>query len=149
MTNQPIMQQLLDDARAAGARGEVPIAACVVDADGTVIARATNEVEARGDATAHAELLAIQKACALRGSKYLMDCDLYVTLEPCAMCAQAISLSKMRRLYFAAYDSKGGGVEHGACVFSHSTCHHSPEVIGGVCEAEASQLLKDFFEGLR
>lgn len=143
------MQQLLAMARAAGERGEVPIAACVVDADGKVIARATNEVEARGDATAHAELLAIQEACKTRGSKYLMDCDLYVTLEPCAMCAQAMSLAKIRRLYFAAYDAKGGGVEHGACVFAQPTCHHAPEVIGGVCEAESSQLIRAFFEGLR
>lgn len=144
-----IMQQLLDDARAAGARGEVPIAACVVDAKGEVIARATNAVEAQQNATAHAELLAIGQACAARGDKYLMDCDLYVTLEPCAMCAQAISLAKIRRLYFAAYDAKGGGVQHGACVFSHATCHHAPEVIGGICETEASLMIKDFFDALR
>jgi tRNA(adenine34) deaminase len=142
---QSIMQQLLEDARHAAARGEVPIAACVVGPDGTIVARASNEVETQQNVTAHAEMLAIQRACVARGSKYLMDCDLYVTLEPCAMCAQAISLAKMRRLTFAAYDPKGGGVEHGACVFAQPTCHHTPEVIGGVCEAEAGTLLKDFF----
>jgi tRNA(adenine34) deaminase len=144
-----IMQQLVEMAQKAGHAGEVPIAACIVDSAGTIIAMAHNRVEKRKDATAHAELLAIRKATRIRGEKYLTDCDLYVTLEPCAMCAQAISLSKLRRVYFGAYDPKGGGVEHGARVFSHPTCHHAPEVVGGVMEKECGELLSDFFAAKR
>ncbi|MEJ0009121.1 MAG: nucleoside deaminase [Alphaproteobacteria bacterium] len=143
------MQQLLAHAAEAGAAGEVPIAAAVTDAQGNVLATAHNEVEARHDATAHAELLAIQKACAARTEKYLEGCTLYVTLEPCAMCAQAASLAKIKKIVFGAYDSKGGGVEHGARIFAQPTCHHAPEVIGGVMETECGKLLSDFFSARR
>ncbi len=147
------MAQALSDlitlASRAAACGEVPIAASVVASDGVVLSSAHNEVEARHDATAHAELLAIQAATRARGSKYLEDCTLYVTLEPCAMCAQAASLAKIRKVVFGAYDPKGGGVEHGARVFTQPTCHHAPEVIGGVMEAECAALLTDFFKARR
>jgi tRNA(adenine34) deaminase len=139
------VQHLLTLAKHAAARGEVPIAACVLDAQGNVLSEATNEVEAQQNATAHAELIAIQKACAARGEKYLTDCTLVVTLEPCAMCAQAIAHAKIGKLIFGAYDAKGGGVEHGARIFSQPTCHHTPEIIGGVMEAECAALLKEFF----
>lgn len=143
------MSDLLNLARSAAAQGEVPIAACVVTADGTVLARAHNEVETRRDATAHAELLALRTAMEIRGEKYLENCTLYVTLEPCAMCAQAASLAKIKKIIFGAYDPKGGGVEHGARVYAHPTCHHAPEVIGGVMEAECGALLTDFFKTKR
>ncbi len=135
----------LAEARAAAVRGEVPVGAVVVASDGAVLARAGNEVEARRDASAHAEMLALRAAAARRGEPRLRDCDLFVTLEPCPMCAQAISLFRIRRLVFGAYDSKGGGVEHGARVFGATSCFHRPEVIGGVREAEAAALLQDFF----
>ena len=144
-----IMQQLIEMSHKAANKGEVPIAACIVDRDGNLIAMAHNRVEKRKDPTAHAEMVAIRLACKARGEKYLMDCDLYVTLEPCAMCAQAISLAKLRRVYFGAYDAKGGGVEHGARVFSHPTCHHAPEVIGGMMEAECAEPIKNFFADRR
>lgn len=136
-------------AQTAAAKGEVPVAACVVAADGSVLAQAHNAVEARGDATAHAELLAIQAACRVRGEKYLEDCTLYVTLEPCPMCAAAIAHVKMKKLVFGAYDVKSGGVEHGARVFSHPTCHHAPEIIGGVMEQECGAMLREFFKSRR
>ncbi len=140
---------LIEFAQTAAKLGEVPIAACVAAGDGTVLAMAHNEVEMRGQATAHAEMLAIQKACAVRGSKYLEDCTLYVTLEPCAMCAQAASLSKLKKVVFGAFDPKGGGVEHGARVFGQPTCHHAPEVIGGVMAEECGQMLTEFFKARR
>jgi tRNA(Arg) A34 adenosine deaminase TadA len=144
------MHALLALAHHAGSVcGEVPIAACVLDANGDIIATAHNEVEQRGDATAHAELLAIRAASQILGQKYLEGCTLVVTLEPCAMCAQAASLAKIKKIIFGAYDAKGGGVEHGARVFSHPTCHHIPEVIGGVMEAECGALLTDFFKQRR
>ncbi len=143
------MEPLLQLATKAAALGEVPIASCVIAGDGTVLAQAHNEVETRGDATAHAELLALQAAMKIRGEKYLADCTLIVTLEPCAMCAQAISLAKIKKLVFGAYDVKGGGVEHGARVFSLPTCHHAPEVIGGIMEKECGQLLTEFFQKKR
>ncbi|MDD9878329.1 MAG: nucleoside deaminase [Magnetovibrio sp.] len=140
------MSQALDEARAAQARGEVPVGAVLVDgASGEVLARAGNRVEELNDPTAHAEILAIRAAAQARRAPRLTECDLYVTLEPCAMCAQAISLARIRRLHFGAYDVKGGGVEHGARVFTHSTCHHAPEVVGGIMETEAGDLLKAFF----
>jgi tRNA(adenine34) deaminase len=139
------MQIALEEARAAALRGEVPVGAVVLGADGAVLARAGNRVEERHDAAAHAELLALRQAAALRGSPRLPDCDLVVTLEPCPMCAQAISLFRIRRLVFGAYDPKGGGVEHGARVFDASSCHHRPEVLGGVQETEAAALLRAFF----
>jgi tRNA(adenine34) deaminase len=135
----------LEQAREAGARGEVPVGAVVLGPDGAVLARAGNAVEARHDASAHAELLALREAAALCGEPRLPDCDLVVTLEPCPMCAQAISLFRIRRLIFGAYDPKGGGVEHGARVFEAVSCHHRPEIIGGVNESESAGLLREFF----
>jgi tRNA(Arg) A34 adenosine deaminase TadA len=139
------MEAALEQARLAAARGEVPVGAVVVAADGSVVSRAGNMVEASNDASAHAELLALRGAAAARGAKWLADCDLVVTLEPCPMCAQAISLFRIRRLVFGAYDPKSGGVEHGARVFDATSCHHRPEVVGGVREAEAAALLRGFF----
>lgn len=143
------MERALTEAAAAAARGEVPVGAVVTGPDGAVLARAGNEVEARADASAHAELLALRAAAARLGSPRLTGCDLFVTLEPCPMCAQAASLFRIRRLVFGAYDPKGGGVEHGARVFAAASCHHRPEVIGGVRESEAAALLRDFFAARR
>jgi tRNA(adenine34) deaminase len=139
------MEIALAEARAAAARGEVPVGAVVLDATGAILARAGNEVEARHDASAHAEVLALRAAAAARGEARLPDCELVATLEPCPMCAQAISFFRIRRLVFGAYDPKGGGVEHGARVFDAASCHHRPEVIGGVQESEAAALLRAFF----
>ena len=139
----------LEEARAAAARGEVPVGAVVLDNNGAVLARAGNEVEARRDASAHAEMLVLRAAAAARGEPRLPDCELVVTLEPCPMCAQAASLFRVRRVVFGAYDPKGGGVEHGARVFDAASCLWRPEVIGGVREAEAAALLKAFFEERR
>lgn len=135
----------LDEARAAAARGEVPVGAVVTDAIGHVLARAGNEVEARHDPSAHAELLALRAAAAGRGDKFLTDCTLTVTLEPCPMCAQAIGFFRIRRLVFGAYDPKGGGVEHGARIYAAPSCHHAPEVVGGMREGDCAALLRDFF----
>jgi tRNA(Arg) A34 adenosine deaminase TadA len=135
----------LAEARAAAARGEVPVGAVLLDANGTVLARAGNEVEARHDASAHAELLAMRAVAVMRGTARLPDCELVVTLEPCPMCAQAASFFRLRRLVFGAYDPKGGGVEHGARIFNASSCLWRPQVIGGICEAEAAGLLREFF----
>ena len=144
------MDLALGEARLAAERGEVPVGAVIVDGDtGQVIAAAGNRTEADNDPTAHAELLAIRHVTGNEARTRLENCDLYVTLEPCAMCAAAISLARIRRLYFAAYDPKSGGVEHGAKVYEHATCHHRPEVIGGLSESEAAGLLKDFFKGKR
>ena len=143
------MEVALEQARLAAARGEVPVGAVVVAADGVVVSRAGNMVEASNDASAHAEMLALRGAAAARGAKWLTDCDLVVTLEPCPMCAQAISLFRIRRLVFGAYDPKSGGVEHGARVFDAASCHHRPEVVGGVREAEAAALLRGFFADRR
>jgi tRNA(Arg) A34 adenosine deaminase TadA len=143
------MQQALAEAEAAAARGEVPVGAVVTAADGTILARAGNRTEEWNDPTAHAEILALRAAAALRGSPRLADCDLVVTLEPCPMCAHAISLFRIRRLTFGAYDPKGGGVDHGARVFEAASCHHRPEVVGGVRESAAATVLRDFFQGKR
>ena len=144
------MDRALDEARAAAERGEVPVGAVVVDAaTGEIVAAAGNQVEADNDPTAHAEMLALRQAARAQGSPRLTGCDLYVTLEPCAMCAQAVSLARIRRLYFGAADPKGGGVEHGARVFSQGTCHHRPEVYSGIGEADAAGLLRAFFESRR
>ncbi len=143
------MQLALAEARAAGQAGEVPVGAVVVDAAGRVLARAGNRVQAEADATAHAELLALRAAARAHGASRLPDCDLVVTLEPCAMCAAAIGLFRIRRLVFGAYDPKGGGVEHGARVFDAPGCLHRPELVGGVCETEAAALLRDFFAARR
>ena len=143
------MLAALEQARQAALAGEVPVGAVLTGPDGAILAAAHNLVETARDPTAHAEVLAIRAAAAALGSPRLVDCDLYVTLEPCAMCAQAISLARIRRLYFGAYDPKGGGVEHGARVFSHPTCHHAPEVYGGLHEGQAAALLRRFFESRR
>jgi tRNA(Arg) A34 adenosine deaminase TadA len=144
------MQRALALARAAARKGEVPVGAVIVDGTtGKVIAAAANRTEADSDPTAHAELLAIRSACAKVGAPRLVECDLYVTLEPCPMCAQAISFARLRRLYFGAYDPKGGGVEHGPRVFAHGTCHHKPDVFGGIEEKAAAALLKAFFKERR
>jgi tRNA(adenine34) deaminase len=143
------MHEALAEARIAAAAGEIPVGAVVVGPDGNIIARAGNRTEAANDPTAHAEILALRAAAALRGSPRLPDCDLIVTLEPCPMCAHAISLFRIRRLIFGAYDPKGGGVDHGARVFDAPSCHHHPDVIGGVCETEAATLLRDFFRAKR
>ena len=143
------MDLALAEAHAAAARGEVPVGAVVVAADGTILGRAGNETEARHDASAHAELLALRAASALRGEPRLPDCDLVVTLEPCPMCAHAIGLFRIRRLIFGAYDPKGGGVEHGARVFDATSSHHKPEIVGGVRETECAALLRAFFAARR
>ena len=142
------MARALALAEAAGAAGEVPVGAVVV-ADGRVLAESGNRVEIDSDPTAHAELLAIRAAAKAKGAPRLEGCDLYVTLEPCAMCAQAIAFARIRRLYFGAYDPKGGGVEHGARIFAQPTCHHRPEVYGGIEEQRAGEMLKTFFQTRR
>ncbi len=143
------MLTALAEAEAAAQRGEVPVGAVLVDAQGQVLARAGNRTRELADPTAHAEMLAIRAACAALGSERLTGCDLYVTLEPCPMCAAAISFARIRRLYFGATDPKGGGVEHGARIFSQPTCHHAPEVYGGIVEMRASALLRAFFAARR
>jgi tRNA(adenine34) deaminase len=143
------MEIALEEARAAAARGEVPVGAVVVDSSGAILARAGNAVEAGNDASAHAEMLALRAAARLLGAPRLPECDLVVTLEPCAMCAAAISHFRIRRLIFGAYDPKGGGVEHGARVFDRPGCLHRPEVVGGIRESEAADLLREFFRALR
>ena len=143
------MDIALEEARAAAQRGEVPVGAVVTDASGAVLARAGNRVEQARDPSAHAEMLALRAAAAHLGHKHLGETTLWVTLEPCAMCAQAASLFRVGRIVFGAYDPKGGGVEHGARVFAHPQCHHAPEVVGGVREIDAAALLRDFFSARR
>ena len=138
------IEDALEQAKAAGAAGEVPVGAVVVR-DGTVIAAAGNRVEADQNPQAHAEMLAIAEACRVMGRKWLEDCDLYVTLEPCPMCAGALSLARIRRVYYGAADPKSGGVDHGPRVFAQPTCHHVPEVIAGVEERRCGELLTAFF----
>lgn len=150
MTVVTPMDIALEEARAAGARGEVPIGAVIVDGiNGSVVARAGNETRALNDPTAHAEILAIRRAAEALGAERLSGCDLYVTLEPCTMCAAAISFARLRRLYFGAEDPKGGGVAHGARFFAQPTCHHRPEVYGGIHETAAAALLREFFAAKR
>jgi tRNA(Arg) A34 adenosine deaminase TadA len=144
------MELAIAEAEAAATAGEVPIGAVVVDGTtGSVLARAHNRVEADRDPTAHAELLAIRAAAAAGGASRLAEADLYVTLEPCPMCAQAIAFARIRRLYFAAADPKGGGVDHGPRIFSQPTCHHRPDVYGGLQETRAAALLRSFFAAKR
>jgi tRNA(adenine34) deaminase len=138
----------LEEAHAAGRSGEVPIG-CVVVHAGAVVARAGNRTLADRDPTAHAEIIAIRAAAAALGSERLIDCDLYVTLEPCAMCAAAISFARIRRLYYGAADPKGGAVDNGVKFFASASCHHRPEIYGGLAEAETSELLKIFFQARR
>lgn len=142
------MDAALEEARAAAARGEVPVGAVVVMGD-RVLARAGNRTRELADPTAHAEMLAIREACRVTGSERLTGCDLYVTLEPCPMCAAAISAARIGRLYFGAADPKSGGVTVGARVFSHPQCHHVPEIYDGIGAEEAERLLKGFFAGKR
>jgi len=136
------------EAEAAALRGEVPVGAVVVK-DGEIIVRAGNRVEEMNDPTAHAEVLAIRQAGDILGSPRLIDCDLYVTLEPCPMCAAAISFARIRRLYYGAYDPKGGAVDHGPRLFQQAICHHAPEVVGGLEERRAAEMLKSFFTDRR
>jgi tRNA(adenine34) deaminase len=144
------MQAALVEAKKSYDRNEVPIGAVIVDTNtGEIIATSGNNMEEQNDPTAHAEINVIRQACKIKNSGRLPDCDLYVTLEPCPMCAQAISFARIRRVYFGAYDAKGGGVEHGAKIFSASSCHHKPEVYGGIMEQEAGQMLTEFFKGKR
>jgi tRNA(Arg) A34 adenosine deaminase TadA len=138
------MDQALEQARAAAAEGEVPVG-CVVVRDGEVIARASNRTLTDHDPTAHAELVALRAAAAALRTERLTDCDVYVTLEPCTMCAGALSFARIRRLYYAAADPKGGAVDNGVRFFASPTCHHRPEVYGGIAEQEAATLLLDFF----
>ncbi len=148
-SNDPTPMDLaLAEARLAAARGEVPVGAVVVR-DGVVLARAGNRTLADRDPTAHAEIVAIRAACLALGSERLPGCDLYVTLEPCPMCAAAISFARIRRLYFGAADAKGGAVENGVRLYADPTCHHRPDVYGGIGEAAAAALLKDFFRERR
>ena len=142
------MDLALAEARAAADAGEVPVG-CVVARDNAVVAKAANRTLADRDPTAHAELLAIRAAAATLGTERLADCDLYVTLEPCAMCAAAMSFARIRRLYYGAADPKGGAVENGVRFFASPTCHHRPEVYGGIGETEAAALLRDFFRARR
>ena len=142
------MQLALDEARAAAARGEVPVG-CVIVREGEVVARAGNRTLADRDPTGHAELIAIRATAKALGTERLTDCDLYVTLEPCAMCAAALSFARVRRLYFGAADPKGGAVDNGVRFFGSPSCHHRPEVYGGIREAEAAELLRGFFRERR
>lgn len=148
-TEQRYMDVALDAARAAAKRGEVPVGAVLVDPKGTIIAVDGNRTIENSDPSAHAEMLVIRQACQQIRSERLPDHDLYVTLEPCSMCAAVISNARIRRLYFGALDPKSGGVETGARVFAQKTCHHAPEVYGGIGELEAAELLKSFFASRR
>ncbi len=143
------MELALEQARIAASAGEVPVGAVLVDASGAVLAATHNRVERDKDPTAHAEMLAIRHAAAARGDSRLPDCDLYVTLEPCPMCATAISFARLRRVYWGASDPKGGGIENGPRIFAQATCHHRPELFGGIAETEAAALLRDFFKARR
>lgn len=143
------MQQALHLAEEAFSAGEVPVGAVVTDCDGNIIASARNEMQAVGNATAHAELQVINRAMKVLGQSRLEGCDLWVTLEPCAMCAGAIAHARLRRLYYGAPDIKGGAVDNGPCLFHQPTIHHKPEIYGGISEAESSALLRRFFESRR
>lgn len=144
------MAVALEEARAAAARGEVPVGAAVVDArSGAILARAGNRTEERNDPSAHAEILALRQAAAAAGAPRLPDCDVYVTIEPCAMCAAAISFARIRRLYFGAPDPKMGAVEHGPRFFRQPTCHHAPEIYSGIGESAAAALMREFFRARR
>lgn len=143
------MERALQEAEAAAARGEVPVGAVVVDAEGAIMAASGNRTEALADPSAHAEMLVIREACRRAGAPRLPGCDLYVTLEPCPMCAQAIAFARIRRLYYGAEDAKGGGVEHGPRIFTQSTTHHRPEVYSGLGERRAAELLRTFFQARR
>ena len=149
MTFRTYMNLALEQARAAGARGEVPVGAVVVSADGEVLSRAGNRTRELNDPTAHAEILAIREACQSLGVERLTTAQLFVTLEPCPMCAAAISNARIARLYYGASDPKSGGVAHGARVFSHSQCHHVPEIYDEIAASESEDMLKAFFKAKR
>ena len=150
MTAQPSPMKLaLAEAVAAAARDDVPVGAVLVDGEGRILASAGNRVEADHDPTAHAEMLVLRRGAAQMGSARLTECALYVTLEPCAMCAAAIALARLRRLYFGAYDPKGGAVEHGPRLFDQPATHHRPEIYGGIEEGRAGELLRSFFQTRR
>jgi tRNA(adenine34) deaminase len=148
MASSCFMQLALKEARAAGERGEIPVG-CVIVRGNDIIARAGNRTIADKDPTAHAELIAIRAAANALGTERLVDCDLYVTLEPCTMCAAAMAFARIRRLYFGAADPKGGAVEHGVRFFASPACHHSPDVYGGIGESESAELLRTFFAARR
>lgn len=143
------MDIALDEARKAASRGEVPVGAVLVDPDGKIVAQAGNQTRELCDPTAHAEIIVIRTGCALAGSERLPGYSLYVTLEPCALCAAAIAVTRIARLYYGASDPKSGGVEDGARVFTHPQSHHSPEVFDGIAATEAADILKDFFKARR
>jgi tRNA(adenine34) deaminase len=145
----PFMQMALEEAADAAARGEVPVGAVLVGPGGAVLARDGNRIVELRDPTAHAELQVIRAGAKALGSERLTGCDLYVTLEPCPMCAQAMAFARIRRVYYGAADPKGGGVDHGPRIFGQPTCHHAPEVYGGIGEGDAARLLKDFFAARR
>jgi tRNA(Arg) A34 adenosine deaminase TadA len=149
MSFTSFMDQALDEARAAGARGEVPVGAVIVSPGGHVVARAGNRTRELCDPTAHAEILALRAACAAAGSERLPGHDLYVTLEPCPMCAAALSNARVARVYYGASDPKSGGVAQGPRIFAHPQCHHIPEVYDGIAATEAERLLKSFFAARR
>ncbi|MEM6478638.1 MAG: nucleoside deaminase [Pseudomonadota bacterium] len=149
MVDHPHMTRALTLARAAAAAGEVPVGAVIVAAGGEILSEAMNEMRARHDPTAHAEILAIRRACAALGSERLTGCDLYVTLEPCPMCAAAISNARLARLYYGAPDPKSGGVAQGPRVFSHAQAHHVPEIYDGIAAGQAEALLRAFFRARR
>lgn len=150
MKKNHYMISAIEEAKKAATLGEVPIGAIIVDSEsGKIIASAHNLTENNNDPTAHAEIIAIQAACKTLGAPRIPDCDIYVTLEPCSMCATAISFARIRRVYFGAYDPKGGGVDHGAKIYDQTTCNHKPEVYGGICETECGELLKNFFKDKR
>jgi tRNA(adenine34) deaminase len=149
-SGSPYMRLALETARKAAADGEVPVGAVLVDAPtGDIVSVAGNRVEQDTDPTAHAEMIVIREAAALRKDVRLPNCDLYVTLEPCPMCATAISFARIRRVYFGAFDPKGGGVENGPRIFDQPTCHHRPDVYGGIGESDAAALLREFFAARR
>lgn len=143
------MEEALQEAQKAGKRGEVPVGAVLLGPTGELLARSGNRIVELKDPTAHAEILVLREGASKFGSERLLECDLYVTLEPCTMCAGAISFARIRRLYFGADDPKGGGVDNGVRFFEQPTCHHRPDVYGGICAQEASHLLKDFFAARR
>ncbi|MGB0681913.1 MAG: nucleoside deaminase [Magnetovibrionaceae bacterium] len=149
MEDNPFMEEALRLARLAADQGEVPVGAVIADDKGQIIARAYNRTEADRDATAHAELLALRDAMRVRGDARLAECTLFVTLEPCPMCAGAIQHARLKRLVYGAYDPKGGAIDHGARLFDQATCLHRPEIVGGVREADSAALLKAFFLTLR
>ncbi len=149
MDKTSLMQYVLGLARHAGEKGEVPVAAIITNGQGDIIIEAQNQMQAQNCPTAHAELLAIDKLHQQTGAYYFSDYHLFVSLEPCPMCAHAIALSRFKGLYFAAYDVKGGGVDNGARIFAQQGCNHIPDIIGGLCAAQAEQILQDFFQNRR